>query len=242
MRLITAAGTLLLSVTSLSTLASVSFAADMAAPVYKAVPPAAVHSYSWTGFYVGAHAGFGGTWLAGSGPNGSAEGILPGPIAGGQLGFNYQVMQFVAGVEGDFSWSNMRISSPISGGSVYIKDNYFATLAGRLGYSLERITVFGIALNPILIYGKGGVAFVQEDWTITSNNAAAVGTFDRHGWMVGGGVEYALWGNWSVKAEYNYYDFGTLHETLTRKNAANFIVGNVDAHSHLGKAGINFRF
>jgi hypothetical protein len=51
----------------------------MAAPVYKAVPPAAVHSYSWTGFYVGAHAGFGGTWLAGSGPNGSAEGILPGP-------------------------------------------------------------------------------------------------------------------------------------------------------------------
>ena len=243
MRLITAAGVLLLSVSSL---ASASLAADVAPPVYKARPNAApVYSapaYSWTGFYVGGHAGYGGMWLDGSGPNGAASGVLPGWLLGGQVGYNYQISQFVLGIEGDASWSGMQITSPTSGGKVLIKSHYIATVAGRLGYSLEHMSLFGYALNPILIYGKGGLAYTDEAWEITSNNAVATGTFNRDGWMAGVGAEYALWGNWSVKAEYNYLNFGTIHEILTRKNGPVFIVGNVNAHDHIGKAGFNFRF
>ena len=31
---------------------------------------------------------------------------------------------------------------------------------------------------------------------------------NRVGWTVGAGVEWAFWNNWSVKAEYDYLDFG----------------------------------
>jgi opacity protein-like surface antigen len=37
----------------------------------------------------------------------------------------------------------------------------------------------------------------------------------RTGWTVGGGIEWAFWSNWSAKAEYDYYDFGTRTITLT---------------------------
>ena len=36
----------------------------------------------------------------------------------------------------------------------------------------------------------------------------------RTGWTVGGGIEWAFWNNWSMKAEFDYYDFGTSSVTL----------------------------
>lgn len=40
-------------------------------------------------------------------------------------------------------------------------------------------------------------------------------SFNRLGWMVGTGVEYAVTNNLILKAEYNYVDFGSNNETLT---------------------------
>ena len=182
--------------------------------------------------------------MSGSGPNGSASGVSPGFLAGGQVGYNYQFpnSHFVVGIEGDLDWANFNISSPTSGGKITIDNTYIATIGGRLGYSLEHLSLFGLALNPILVFGKAGWAWTNEEWNITSNKALATNTFDRDGWMLGAGAEYALWRNWSIKAEYNYYSLGTIHEVLFRKNGANVILGNVNAFVHLGKAGINYRF
>ena len=88
-------------------------AADM--PLYKAPPPAPV-PFSWTGFYIGAHVGAG--WgnrefdfndLTALAPflwNSSTP--VNGPLAGGQIGANWQAGWAVLGVEADGSWANLQ--------------------------------------------------------------------------------------------------------------------------------------
>ncbi len=81
------------------------------APV--AYTPAAV--YNWSGFYVGAHAGgdFGNSsWsdpFTGASNTFSSSGFL----GGAQLGANYQLNMLGLGVEGDFSWTNLKAAAPI---------------------------------------------------------------------------------------------------------------------------------
>jgi len=121
--------------------------------------------------------------------------------------------------------------------------NWVATLAGRIGYAVDRV----------LIYAKAGVAFADQDysWIVTKGSkdlATAKFSDTRTGWMVGGGAEWALWHNWSAKLEYNYMDFGT--ETINA--AASVCLSgacskkdvrvDIDEHMHVVKLGINYRF
>jgi opacity protein-like surface antigen len=41
---------------------------------------------------------------------------------------------------------------------------------------------------------------------------------DRPGWTVGAGVEYGIAPNWSVKAEWDFLDFGTPNTRFTDAN------------------------
>jgi hypothetical protein len=87
------------------------------APSIAPAPPVAL---SWTGFYVGAHAGYSwGRWDGdltfdpGTGPivvfDPSNRKIdANGWLAGGQIGFNYQINSFVFGLEADASWTNLK--------------------------------------------------------------------------------------------------------------------------------------
>jgi outer membrane immunogenic protein len=95
------------------------FAADM--PM-KALPPPVSPMTDWSGFYIGVHGGYGwnGTndWSTGSeliGSSGLSGGsswdALKGPLAGGQIGYNWQVERLVFGVQGDGSWANIRGSA-----------------------------------------------------------------------------------------------------------------------------------
>ena len=71
----------------------------------------------------------------------------------------------------------------------------------------------GIAHDRWLIYGKAGVAWSHSDytdnWTIVGVPLfTGTGSENRVGWTVGTGIEWAIWNNWSIKAEYDYLDFG----------------------------------
>ena len=88
---------------------------------------------------------------------GSASFDIQGWMAGGQLGCNYQVSNFVFGIEGDASWADIKGSSsdPFFGGKTFdAKSDFLADVAGRVG----------IAWDHGLIYGKGGVAFVHDKY------------------------------------------------------------------------------
>jgi len=185
---------------------------------------------------------------------------LSGLLGGAQAGFNLQSGAFVYGVEGQLSWTNMKEDSLSKLGEfrfvncwydvtkeidlkAHTDVNWVATLAGRIGYAVDRV----------LIYAKGGVAFADQDysWIVTKGGkdlATAKFSDTRTGWMVGGGAEWALWHNWSAKLEYNYMDFGT--ETI---NVATSVCLNgqcskkdvrvdIDEHMHVVKLGINYRF
>src|SRR5713226_8057512 len=100
------------------------FAADVGtkAPAYRAPPLAPV--FSWTGFYVGVHGGYG--WSTSQGLD------LKGGFGGGQIGYNYQINNFVLGIEGDGAWADISQSSAFLPNTSF-RLNALASLRGRLG-------------------------------------------------------------------------------------------------------------
>ena len=97
------------------------FALPTAAPAFTCdLPPAAMPpprlgrvcagtGFSWTGFYIGANAGYAfgqSSWNSPIGTTGNFD--VSGPMAGVTLGGNYQIGQFVVGAETDIDWQNVR--------------------------------------------------------------------------------------------------------------------------------------
>lgn len=229
------------------------FAADLPpsptpyrAPAIYAPPPA----FTWSGFYIGVNGGYGwGKWDDGSGDSFSSNGGL----AGGTIGANYQVNQFVVGVEGDFDWSGMKwdqslpittgLGGPINGtATANYKNEWLGTFAAR----------FGVAVDRTLFYVKGGGAVTNEKYSMSVTDVPSGVTFGesdsftRWGWMVGGGIEYAVTNNVSLKAEYNYIDFGSNNETLNFSSSASPAVIGISDTAKLNvsavKVGINVLF
>ena len=154
-------------------------AADMA--VKAAPPPPVAPMYNWTGLYVGGHVGY--AWGRSDGElvfdpgTGPLAGIFDpshrtidssGWLAGGQVGFNYQVNSFVFGLEADASWTNLSGRGnfiTVPGDISWTIQNHlewFGTVRGRAGY----------AVNNLLFYGTAGVAYGQTkaDEVVTQVN------------------------------------------------------------------------
>jgi outer membrane immunogenic protein len=226
------------------TFAFPALAADMSprpapapAPIYKAPPPML---FTWTGCYLGGHVGGGWGQKEVTDPTGNTLGSdtfdINGWLAGGQVGCNYQVSNFVFGIEGDASWADIKGSSsdPFFGGKTFdAKAGFIGDVTGRLGF----------AWDHGLIYGKGGVAFVHDQYDFLGGLLGfnASGTEDRTGWTVGGGVEWAFSSAWSIKAEYLHYDFGGKDLTLTDPVNGPALF-HVDQKIDTVKVGLNFRF
>ena len=82
-------------------------AADIAAAPSRAIAP------SWTGFYVGVHGGWGWGTTEIQDPNSNpifnpTVATYDGPLAGGQIGANWQMGNVVLGAEVDGSWAYVR--------------------------------------------------------------------------------------------------------------------------------------
>jgi outer membrane immunogenic protein len=206
-------------------------AADIQRPVYKAPPAGVVAApYDWTGFYVGGHVGYGWankSWQDGFGLFGISH-EATGFLGGGQAGFNYQVGQFVFGVEGDMSWSGMSGSTNAFASTFNTDVDWTATLTGRAGLAFDRW----------LVYGKGGVAWARDRFSTNFYTFPGTEVTDtRIGWTAGAGVEYAFAPQWSAKLEYNYMDFGTRSVSFAPGFAT-----DIDQQIHAVKLGVNYKF
>ena len=212
-------------------LCSPGFAADLPRPAYKAPPflsPTPV--FSWTGFYVGAHGGYGWSRFSGDGDSRTAKGWL----AGVQAGYNYQIGQFVLGIEGEYSFANVKLDEPLFAGTLTLKNDYFATAAARIGYAFDRS----------LLYAKVGGAWTRDKWDANDGaGGTATATSNRTGWLLGAGFEYAVWENLSVKLEYNYIKFGTANPSFATSGGLTVSgSGDVKLDTQLVKLGVNYRF
>jgi outer membrane immunogenic protein len=239
-------------------IAAPAFAADLpvAAPMpYKA--PAYVAGYNWTGFYIGANLGGGFSSLSDTGSSLTAAGAviigstasgttnLSGVVGGGQIGYNWQAGHAVFGLEADFDGSSQRGSSSAVNafGTVFgtVNENWFSTIRGRLGYAADRW----------LFYVTGGVAFENgsASATFTPTGFANVpftnGTTTRTGYTVGGGIETALWGNWTGGVEYLYIDTGsyTINSVpITPLAGVSSVTNSERFQNNVIRAKLNFRF
>jgi outer membrane immunogenic protein len=229
----------LLMTTALVCLASgAALAADLPSekgpPVYSPPPPPPP-AFTWSGVYIGAQVGYG--W----GTSGAYDTTAPSPIGtystsgvvgGGHIGYNYQISQFVFGLEGDMNASTENGSTvdgvDIPGNVLTIHKNYDASIRGRIGYAFDRV----------LIYATGGGAY-GDFRTSYSAPGAFDGDFNdgRFGWTVGGGIEYAIDNNWSVRAEYRYTDYGHINDL-----AINTYGDNISQHLRDNRVQVGFSY
>ena len=235
---------LLLATTVLTAgLAGSAFAADLPARA-PAPAPVALPMFTWTGFYVGVNGGYGGDEYrydldAGRALNANAHITSSGFVGGGQIGYNFQLASpIVLGVEADIQASGIKgelgIGTNIGGlaASAGSKTDYFGTVRGRLGWA---------GVNHLLAYVTGGYAYGQTKsyYSVTGFGPGLSGSkSDSHGgWTVGGGLEYAILPNWSIKAEYLYVDLGK----NTLLSGAGFNLSE-KTRFNVVRAGINYRF
>jgi outer membrane immunogenic protein len=218
-------------------------AADLGYPPYKA-PPAQPTYFSWAGFYIGTHTGaaIGQSTHSNVAPFGGFDAGVPlsyeltpaGIFGGAQVGYNWQVTNFVFGGEIDAGYLNARSRLIQNDDLTQTRYGAYATFTGRAGLAFDRL----------LTYLKGGAVVANIRNTASDTDGLAIDPSDfsqssraRLGWTIGTGFEYAIAPRWTVKSEYLYMDFGT-----TR-------TGNLDGDSfdhknqlHTWKVGLNYKW
>ncbi len=113
-----------------------------------------------------------------------------------------------------------------------------------------------MAFNSLLVYATGGLAVTDlkasNSYTDTFAGPPGWGAWaasaTKTGWTVGGGAEWAVSKNWSVKAEYLYVDFGSVTATGTVNDEvglvsyANGVSTKTSLTAQIARAGINYKF
>ena len=196
----------------------------------------------------------------------------PAGFTGGfEAGYNWQSRNFVFGVEGDIG--ALSLSSGVRSGALYpgypytftvtsnISTTWLATVRGRLGYAVNNWLFFvtgGAALTDL----RGNFAFsdtFSDALGIAPGNpnARESASFSdtKAGYAIGGGVEAGLWGNWSVKGEYLYANFGTVSTSSNNLTAfsppllsphidfpSNVFTHRFGLNANIARAALNYRF
>jgi len=240
----------------------------------KQVAPVPECDFTWTGFYFGGN--FGGGW-------GDADTdfdplpdavtfvdlepttLSPDPsgfIGGGQLGFNWQAGKwFVLGVETDFQGSDIEdherrgpiedifgagLNLPNSFLEAHERMQWFGTTRGRVGIAPS---------CRLLIYGTGGVAYGNIDYSANTNFDGLFNvtypvdfTETNAGWCAGGGFEYGVSRHWTVRLEYLHYDLGDTDRTQNQlffgvpQGPPFFVHYNFETSGNIVRGAINFKF
>lgn len=220
-----------------------------------AADPVQDFEHDWSGFYIGAHVGYGGANVSGqydiddmsAGDTFEDDGTGPfdldleGFLGGGQVGYNWQSGSFVLGLEADITYTDWSDSITYTDDdeSVSAKTDFVGTLRGRAG----------VAMDNLLFFGTAGVALTDTRYTADDDASGDSGgtnhgsvKFKDIGLVVGGGAEYAIDESWSIKAEALYFMFNDKKDT-----------GNLTSDSELGdyaalddawmaRIGVNFHF
>jgi outer membrane immunogenic protein len=153
---------------------------------YQPQPAAAL--FNWTGFYVGANAGYAWGSAIGGDPSGGVLGLTGG--------YNYQFNpNWVLGAETDIAFSNADTSRPAG----KFESGYIGTLRARLGYSV----------GNVMFYGTAGAAYGKGELTV----GGLTNDQTHWGWTIGAGVEAMLTQNVSAKFEYLYVDLSDKNYT-----------------------------
>lgn len=221
-------------------LASGVFAADLPARVYTKAP-VPVATYNWSGCYLGGNGG--GIWsrnnwsLPDMGGLSVSNHDVDSWLAGVQGGCNYQVSNWVFGIQVDYDWADGTGSGPHAATGILTDQSHISGLGsvtGRVGYAWDRF----------LGYVKGGGAWERDSYlqfTTAGGALFATSAESRWGGTVGVGGEYAFTQNLTGFVEYDYYGFGT--RTLTFTTVLGTLPHiSIRENQSVVKAGLNWKF
>jgi outer membrane immunogenic protein len=227
----------LLTTAMLLGLTGYSPAADPGVPLDE--PPV---TFSWTGGYIGGQVGY--AWSRGSGDYINISPFLPllpestsvdgeGWLAGGQIGYNYQINNWVFGLEGELAWSDADGKNPVDNilgqvADLAVNVDWLGSLTARAGFAVERT----------LFYGKAGVGFTEID---LEDSDSATGSDTLTGWTLGAGVEHAFTDHWTMRGEYQFYSFDA-DIALHLPNGTPFRNYDDVLDIHAIKIGVNYKF
>ncbi|HUI21127.1 MAG TPA: outer membrane beta-barrel protein [Methylocella sp.] len=221
---------------------SAALAADLPsrAPPPAYIPPAPI--FTWTGIYVGGQVGY--AWASGANRVSGIDPVTGiafdssigqnpnGVIGGANVGYNYEIPQWnwftssgvVIGVEGSVDGTSLtNTAGLVFPDGTALTAHTSADIQGRI------VGRLGLAWDRLLIFAAGGVAFggFNTDFSIfgpafVTPAGVPFGAFGgtssfsqtRVGWTVGGGIQYAITNNWSVRADYRYTDWGSINNAL----------------------------
>ena len=219
-------------------------------------------STNWSGLFVGGHVGggFGNSyWSDKYGfesdpartengvvvpPTGNAPGFgnynhSMGPLGGGQIGFNYQINQWVIGGQADASGVDMRgeytCFSGLGGVNCMTTINSIGTVTARGGYAFDKV----------LLFVKGGGGWANSNFDLngyTGVRELGSGSYNAFywGWAAGFGLEYAVDEKWSVVAEFNNLWFNPNASFPSIDNINQSYV-NIRQNLDTFKFGVNYR-
>lgn len=201
-----------------------------------------------------------------------SESVKPaGIIGGGQIGYNWQfASHWIAGVEADIQASGQKagndFSNPFSfnvrggAGSSLVagtavtdyeaKISWFGTMRGRIGYAWDRVMLYatgGLAYGEVQLGGTRTVTGTVLGLPPLSTTTALGHSQVNAGWTVGAGVEAALVGNWTWKAEYLYVNLGSLDDPDVPGPRITSVTGgqtltHTNYTDNILRVGLNYRF
>ena len=243
---------LLLAMTGLGAVAALApaFAADLPAKRYTKAPPIVTATvYDWSGFYGGINAGGGSSrncsnLISNAGvavnPAANREGCnsAGGAAVGGQIGYRYQMANWVFGVEAqgdwaDFSGTNRNLVLPTLTDRSRVDS--FGLFTGQVGY----------AFNNVLGYVKGGAAVVGDKYntmTTATNVVVDSANTTRWGGALGAGVEYGFAPNWSVGVEYDHMFLGRHNVSFTTPAGVFSTTESIRQDVDMGLVRLNYRW
>jgi outer membrane immunogenic protein len=213
-------------------------------------PPVIAPVYNWAGIYLGINAGYGfasgdrtatltgNTKIPGGGGTATGNGNLNGFVGGGQVGANWQWDAWVLGIEGDFQGTTQSKTESLACGgcglSEQVKIPWFATVRARVGVAVDRV----------LVYGTGGVAFMDVSDKLTVPNGTLVNTSDtKTGWTAGAGVEVAFTENWIARIEYLFVEAKpSVTGTVPASLGGGTITESATIKDSVVRVGVNFKF
>ncbi len=192
-----------------------------------------------------------------------------GFIGGGQAGYNYQSGAAVFGIETDFDGTSLSktfnytstpfgsvvngviVPNPLVGDSLSVHAkaslDWIGTVRGRIGF-------VATPDNRLLIYGTGGFAYAGGSTNFSVYDATQGAYWNgspsstRTGWTIGGGVEYAITNNITIKGEYLYVDLGSQNLNTVGNLAAQtvfpgtYATAKINYDASIFRAGVNYKF
>ena len=233
---------------SIVVFAGAAHAADLPPRAYTKAPPMAAPAYDWTGFYIGLNGGGASsheclTIFSDAGrsvfPNSEGCHDATGGLVGGQIGYRWQLTNWVFGIEAQGDWADLKGSNAsltaIIPQTNQTKIDAIGLFTGQVGY----------AWNNVLWYVKGGAAVTDNQYNLSFTATGVVfnqASETRWGGAVGTGVELGFAPNWSVAVEYDHLFMGSDSVTFPASAIAVTRSDNIKQDVDMGTVRVNYRF